>query len=128
VAATVDAGRPAEAGVFTEDHCEEHRGRGGTYCTSIGTWVSDDGEVTLEPVILDGSPDTDGRVRAIYRPGSLLGGDEVVHTGGLDAIGPFVTWGFAVFIAALGVRYCRPIFRRWRRRLARSKAGHQISS
>ncbi|MBD8486062.1 hypothetical protein IFT79_10590 [Frigoribacterium sp. CFBP 8759] len=64
------------AGTFTEESCE---GDGRYGCQSVGTWTSDDGQLTYRSVGLDGAVGTDGTSRSYAIPDAILGGTDTVH-------------------------------------------------
>lgn len=92
----IDQTFPVVWGTFTENRCEP-KPRGG--CTSIGTWVSDDRQITRTEVQLDGVPGPDGTVRAGYRPQGILSAEQnVVHIDFWIDAGPIVCVAIAAFI------------------------------
>ena len=95
VAAVVDASRPMMWGTFSGESCiPTVRG-----CSNVGSWVSDDGEVRLDDVRLDGSRSPVDSVRAAYRVGATLGGDTIVHTAEWIVGAPWAPWLLAVVCA-----------------------------
>ncbi|MFF2272858.1 hypothetical protein ACFVTX_11325 [Agromyces sp. NPDC058136] len=83
----LDAQEPVVWGTFTEEYCESTR-RG---CSSVGTWVSDDGRVTETDIRLDGWVEPGGSVRAGLRPSGIMdSGNDIVHAAGWIDIGPHV--------------------------------------
>lgn len=117
----LDQTAPVVWGTYTEHRCEA-KARGG--CTSIGTWVSDDRELTRTEVHLDGRPGPDGTVRAGYRPQGLLSaGQNVVHVEFWIDAGPIASFVLAAWIGFLIVRQAA----RWghlpKRRRPRKRSG-----
>jgi hypothetical protein len=76
VPAVHDSIQPHVAGTFTEESCE---GDGRYGCQSVGTWTSDDGELTYRGVTLDGALGTNGTSRSYAIPDAFLGGTDTVH-------------------------------------------------
>lgn len=106
VADLLDADEPVFWGTFSEEDCV---GGGRMGCQSVGTWVSDDGSIRKTGVALDGRPDSDGSVRATYRPTGVINDEEnnIVHVGGADGLYSAMLWvaaagagaGLALYIA-----------------------------
>ncbi|NYF10142.1 hypothetical protein HDC94_001298 [Leifsonia sp. AK011] len=92
VVALVDSSRPVIWGTFSGESCIP-TARG---CNNIGSWVSDDGEVRLDDVRLDGSRTPVDSVRAAYRVGATFGGDTIVHTAEWIGGAPWALWLLAV--------------------------------
>lgn len=80
VASWMDRDLPTSWGTFTEQatRCDPGYSRRSD-CTSIGTWVSDDGKTTLHEVRLDGGVASHATTRAAYKPGGAMGANDVVH-------------------------------------------------
>ena len=82
-------------------------------CTTVGRWLSVDGAIVKDGVILDGDAGATGVVRASYQPGGPMGDDEnnIVHTQLWSTVGVWLPWAAASMTAG-GVFYYS---RRWRR-------------
>lgn len=98
VANSIDNTAPIVWGTYTEERCEKQLRRS---CSSIGTWVSDDGQIVRVDVRLDGSPGPDGTVRAGYRPDGILSAQRVVHVETWINAGPVVCFGTALWVAVI---------------------------
>jgi hypothetical protein len=96
-------------GTYTERDCEP-KPRGG--CRSIGVWISDDSSVRKEGIYLDGFTDTDGTVRAAYRPSGFNNDDEnnIVHVETFAFAWIWAPWVLAATISGVIVYYLR----KWR--------------
>lgn len=98
VAAVHDLGAPKTWGTFVEQY-RESGGRGGDRV--FGAWTSDDGQIVLHDVRLDGSPDPDGERRSFLRPDSMfLDADRTVHDGTGDWTSPVAAPVFFVLSLA----------------------------
>lgn len=87
----IDANEPEYWGTFTHEYYESH-GKSGQ--RSVGTWVSDDGNIRLEDVSLAGRVEREGTVTARYKPTGLMG-DALFHTVRTESDitqWPFFTW------------------------------------
>lgn len=100
------ADEPIVWGTFQETDCEQ-RAKGG--CRSIGTWTSDDGTIRKTNVKLDGWPESDGSVRASYRPHGFLNDDEnnIVHVEAFAYGWLWGPWAGVLFIIGVVVYYSR---------------------
>ena len=98
LASTVhDSSQAHVAGTFTEESCE---GDGRYGCQSVGTWTSDDGELTYRGVGLDGAVGTNGTSRSYAIPDAILGGTDTVHdTANSPLIGILVATTLLVVLA-----------------------------
>ena len=110
VAVALDADEPRHWGTFTEESCAgggiRHR------CQSIGTWLSDDGEIRLTGVALDGTPGSDGMARAQYQPTGVLNDADsnIVHSSTGAMLEPVAPW----ILVALGGGTAVMQLRKWR--------------
>lgn len=107
VGGLVSVGEPVHWGTFTEERCE--RARFG--CRSIGTWVSDSGELRADGVQLDGAVGPDGTARASYRPTGFNNDADnaIVHAEPWASWGPWMPWIFALVLSGVIVIQ----WRRW---------------
>ena len=78
IGGTLSADESVVWGTFRQTDCEP-KPRGG--CRSVGVWMSDDRTIRKIDVYLDGSPNSDGTVRAAYRPHGFNNDNEnnIVH-------------------------------------------------
>lgn len=104
--------RPTYWGTFTETSttCQpEPKGQ----CLITGHWVSDDGTIVKEGVILDGSVAPRGSIRASYHPGGPMGDDanNIVHAGIWSTAELWLPWVFVLVFGGWALLYVR----RWRK-------------
>lgn len=111
VLAVANRDRPVHWGTFTETSttCSGLRGA----CTNSGRWVSDDGTIVKDRVMLDGFVERGHSVRARYQPGGPMGDDEndIVHTASWSRAGLWLPW-VAAAVSAAAIWYQH---RRWQR-------------
>ena len=121
VATAHDRGEPRVWGTFVEER-RESGGRGGE--DIIGKWISDDEQLTLEEVTLNGSTDPSGRTAAYAQPTAYLGSDTTVSDGSWDWVGVVLPPAFAVLSLAFAVGHAwasgdLPVVASWFRLLGR---------
>jgi hypothetical protein len=117
VASWIDLGRPRAWGTFTQSGCEQTP-RGA--CRPVGTWVSDDAQLVVGGVYLDGLLGASGTARAAYQTSGIINGEDsdIVHT-------PLTTYGAPWLCGVLFVGWTAYVLHRTRgwdavRRLGRS--------
>jgi hypothetical protein len=88
------------AGTFTEESCE---GDGRYGCQSVGTWTSDDGQLTYRSVGLDGAVGTNGISRSYAIPDAILGGTDTVHDSANSPLIGILVAATLLVVLALGV-------------------------
>jgi len=120
VATAHDRGEPRVWGTFVEES-REYGGRGGEHI--IGRWASDDGQLTLDDVTLNGSTDPSGRAAAYAQPRAYLGSD-TVSDGSYDWVSVILPPAFVVLSLAFLVGHAwasedLPTVVSWFRRLRR---------
>jgi hypothetical protein len=111
VGGAVTASAPIYWGTFTEHDCQPQPRFG---CRSIGSWESEDRTIQLQGVYLDGAPDTDGTVRASYRPTSFNSDadNNIVHVEAWSGGWLWAPWiGLLVIVGATVLQAFR-----WRRK------------
>ena len=104
--------RPTYWGTFTETSttCQpEPKGQ----CLITGHWVSDDGAIVKEGVILDGSVGPRSSIPASYHPGGPMGDDanNIVHVGILSTAELWFPWVCILAFGGWALLYVR----RWRK-------------
>lgn len=98
-------GQPVVWGTFTEQDCEPvYRG-----CRSVGTWVSDDRTMVKERIYLDGSPGSDGTVRASFQADGLMNDTDnnIVHTADPLRAALWFPWVASAACVGITVYYAR---------------------
>jgi hypothetical protein len=88
------------AGTFTAKSCE---GDGRHGCQSVGTWTSDDGQLTYRSVGLDGAVGTNGTSRSYAIPDAILGGTDTVHDSANSPLIGILVATTLLVVLALGV-------------------------
>lgn len=98
-------GQPVIWGTYTQVECRtDLKG-----CRSYGTWVSDDGTIVKTGIQLDGSPGSDGTVRASYKPAGLMNDEDnnIVHEEAWSTAGLWMPWLLCLLIVGMTVFYVR---------------------